>query len=249
VNAGHLHLCATDPPGDDQFMQPIRVMLVDDHRAFVETVAIQLREQPDLQVVAAESVAQRALDPAIVHSVDVAVLDLLLGGMDGIGGIDGIELGTELRRINRSIALVALTESETAERAAAAISAGFTGWVSKDATIEELVAVIRGVRAGETHVPSHLLAAALRRSMTRGAARHEAEKRLRSLSLREQQVLELLVCGLDRRGIGERLYISPNTVRTHQQHIMCKLDVHSVLGAVALVRASHADPTAEAVSR
>jgi DNA-binding NarL/FixJ family response regulator len=224
-------------------MQPIRVMLVDDHRAFVETVAIQLRAQPDLQVVAAESVPQRALDPAIVQSVDVAVLDLLLGGMDGI------ELGTELRRINRSIALVALTESETAERAAAAISAGFTGWVSKDATIEELVAVIRGVRAGETHVPSHLLATALRRSMTRGAAQHEAEKRLRSLSLREQQVLELLVCGLDRRGIGERLYISPNTVRTHQQHIMCKLDVHSVLGAVALVRASHVDPTVEAVSR
>ena len=224
-------------------MEPTRILLVDDHRAFVETLATRLGGQPDLLVVAAESVPQRVLDPALVHSVDVAVLDLLLGD------VDGIELGVELRRINRTLGLVALTESDTAERVAAAIDAGFTGWVSKDATVDELVAVIRGVRSGETRVPSHLLAAALRRSMTRGAARHEAEKRLRSLSLREQQVLDLLVRGLDRRRIGERLYISPNTVRTHQQHIMCKLDVHSVLGAVALVRASNADLALEAVSR
>ena len=243
MEARHLYLGAADGPGDDQLVQPIRVMLVDDHRVFLETVAMRLRAQPDLQVVAAESVPQRVLDPELVRSVDVAVLDLMLGD------IDGTQLGTALRRINCTIALVALTASESDEHAAAAISAGFTGWVSKDVTIEELVAVIRAVRAGETHMPSHLLAAALRRLMTRGSARHEAEKRLRSLSLREQQVLELLMCGLDRRRIGERLYISPNTVRTHQQHILSKLDVHTVLGAVALARASNTDTRIEATSR
>jgi len=222
---------------------PIRVLLVDDHRIFVETVAMRLRAQPDLQVVAAESEPQRVLDPELVRSVDVAVLDLLLGDLDGT------QLGAELRGMNRTIALVALTASETDEHAAAAVSAGFTGWVSKDVTIDELVAVIRGVRAGETHMPSHLLAAALRRLMSHGAARDEAGRRLRSLSHREQQVLELLMCGLDRRRIGERLYISPNTVRTHQQHILSKLDVHSVLGAVALVRTSHTDTSIEAISR
>jgi DNA-binding NarL/FixJ family response regulator len=243
VEARHLHLGAVDLPSDDQPVQPIRVMLVDDHRVFLETVAMRLRAQPDLQVVAAESVPQRALDPELVRSVDVAVLDLMLGD------VDGTQLGTALRTINCTIALVALTASETDEHAAAAISAGFTGWVSKDVTIDELVAVIRAVRAGETHMPSHLLAAALRRLMTGGTARHEAQKRLRSLSLRERQVLELLRCGLDRRRIGERLYISPNTVRTHQQHILSKLDVHSVLGAVALLRASHTDTSIEATSR
>ncbi|MEP6664971.1 MAG: LuxR C-terminal-related transcriptional regulator, partial [Nocardioidaceae bacterium] len=59
----------------------------------------------------------------------------------------------------------------------------------------------------------------------------------------------LLMGGLDRRRIGERLYISPNTVRTHQQHILSKLDVHSVVGAVALVRTSHAGTTNEAMSQ
>jgi DNA-binding NarL/FixJ family response regulator len=223
-------------------MQPVRVLLVDDHRIFLETVAMRLRAHPDLLVVAAESVPERVLDPELVRSVDVAVLDLMLGD------IDGIQLGKELRRINRKIALVALTANETDVQAAAAIVAGFTGWVSKDVTIEELVAVIRAVRAGETHMPSHLFAAALRRLMTHSAARHEAEKRLRSLSHRERQVLELLMCGLDRRRIGERLYISPNTVRTHQQHILSKLDVHSVLGAVALVRTSSTDTSVKAVS-
>jgi DNA-binding NarL/FixJ family response regulator len=232
-----------DVPDDDQPVQPIRVLLVDDHRVFLETVAMRLRAQPDLRVVAAESIPQRLLDSDIVRSVDVAVLDLMLGD------VDGTQLGAELRKINRTIALVALTASWTDEHAVAAVRAGFTGWVSKDETIDELVAVIRAVRAGETRIPSHLLAAALRRLMTGGAARHESEKRLRTLSFREQQVLELLMCGLDRRRIGERLYISPNTVRTHQQHILSKLDVHSVLGAVALVRASNTDTSIEATSQ
>lgn len=204
---------------------------------------MRLDAQPDMHVVAAESVPQRVLDPELVRSADVAVLDLMLGDLDGT------QLGAELRRMNHSIVLVALTASETDELAAAAVCAGFTGWVSKDVTIDELVAVIRAVLAGETHMPSDLLAAALRRLMTRGTARHEAEKRLRSLSHREEQVLELLMGGLDRRRISERLYISPNTVRTHQQHILSKLDVHSVVGAVALVRTSHAGTTNEAMSR
>jgi DNA-binding NarL/FixJ family response regulator len=78
------------------------------------------------------------------------------------------------------------------------------------------------------------------------AARQDIERRLRSLSLREKQVLDLLMCGLDRRRISDRLYISPNTVRTHQQHILSKLDVHSVLGAVALARNSQAYNSNEA---
>jgi DNA-binding NarL/FixJ family response regulator len=224
-------------------MQPIRVMLVDDHRIFLETVAMRLRAYPDLHVAAAESEPHAVLEPELVRSIDVGVLDLMLGD------VDGTQLGAELRRINGKIALVALTASENDEQAAAAVAAGFTGWVSKDVTIEELVAVIRAVRAGETHMPSHLFAAALRRLMTRGSARHEAEKRLRSLSHREREVLHLLMRGLDRRGIGEQLYISPHTVRTHQQHILSKLDVHSVLGAVALARTSHTETNFEAVSQ
>lgn len=224
-------------------MLPIRVLLVDDHRVFVETVAARLRAQQGIVVVAAESEPERVLEPEVARSADVAVLDLRLGD------IDGVFLGAELRKMNRTIALVALTASETDERAAAAINAGFTGWVSKGDSIDELVSTIQAVRAGETHMPSWLLATALRRLMAQSAARCEAETRLRSLSLREQQVLELLSRGLDRRQIGERLYLSPNTVRTHQQHILSKLDVHSVLGAVALVRASNTDTSIEAISR
>jgi glycosyltransferase involved in cell wall biosynthesis len=76
-------------------MQPVRVMLVDDHRIFLETVAMRLRAHPDLQVVAAEFVPERVLAPELVRSVDVAVLDLMLRDLDGI------QLGAELRRINR----------------------------------------------------------------------------------------------------------------------------------------------------
>lgn len=236
-----MHIGSAGPSTKNWVVKPTRVLLVDDHLVFLETVALRLRAEPDIDVVAAESTSRPVLDQELVLSVDVAVLDLMLGG------VDGIELGAQLKRINPTIALVALTASETDEQAAAAIAAGFTGWVSKDQSIADLVTAIQTVRSGETHIPSGLLAAALRRlTNVNVAARHDIERRLRSLSLREKQVLDLLMCGLDRRRISDRLYISPNTVRTHQQHILSKLDVHSVLGAVALARNSQAYNSNEA---
>ena len=236
-----MHIGSAGPSTKNWVVKPTRVLLVDDHLVFLETVALRLRAEPDIDVVAAESTSRPVLDQELVLSVEVAVLDLMLGG------VDGIELGAQLKRINPTIALVALTASETDEQAAAAIAAGFTGWVSKDQSIADLVTAIQTVRSGETHTPSGLLAAALRRlTNVNVAARQDIERRLRSLSLREKQVLDLLMCGLDRRRISDRLYISPNTVRTHQQHILSKLDVHSVLGAVALARNSQAYNSNEA---
>ena len=233
MEARHLHLSAPAWSRDDRHVPPIRIVIVDDHRIFLETVAMRLRAEPDLQVLAAESDPKQLLDADLARRTEVALLDLWLGDTAGV------ELGAELRRLNPDVRLVALTASVSAEQVAAAVSTGFTGWVSKDVTLQDLVAVIRGVHAGSMQIPSDLLAAALRWLAVQGADRQETERRLRSLSVREQQVLTLLASGLDRRGIGRRLYISPNTVRTHQQHILSKLDVHSVLGAVALVRATN----------
>jgi len=210
-------------------MRPIGVLLVDDHRAFLESVAMRLRAQSDLHVVAAVSEPSWVLQQDVARDSDVALLDLQLSHMDGI------EVGRALRALNPRLALVALTATESEEQATTAVAAGFTGWVAKDATVDELIRTIYAVHAGETRIPPHLLVDALRHLLARRELVQEADLRLTELSARERQVLDLMAEGFNRQAIGGYLFISPNTVRTHQQHILTKLGVHTSLAAVALV--------------
>jgi DNA-binding NarL/FixJ family response regulator len=213
----------------DRNMRPIRVLLVDEHRAFLETVAMRLRAQPDLHVVAAVSEPSWVLQQDVARDSEVALLDLQLSRMNGI------EVGRALRALNPRLTLVALTATESEEQATTAVAAGFTGWVAKDGTVDELIRTIYAVHAGETRIPSHLLVHALRHLLARRELVREADRRLTELSARERQVLDLMAEGFNRQAIGGYLFISPNTVRTHQQHILTKLGVHTSLAAVALV--------------
>jgi DNA-binding NarL/FixJ family response regulator len=213
----------------DRGMRPIALLLVDDHLAFLETVALRLRAHADLRVVAAVSEPSWVLQQDVARDTDVALLDLQLSHLNGI------EVGRALRALNPRLALVALTASESDGQATAAVAAGFTGWVAKDATLDELIETIHAVHAGETRIPTHLLVDAVRHLLARRELVDEAGRRLMALSARERQVLNLMVEGCARHAIAGRLYISPNTVRTHQQHILAKLGVHSALAAVALV--------------
>lgn len=210
-------------------MRPIGVLLVADHRVFLDTVAMRLCVQPDFHVVAAVSEPSWALQQDVACDSDVALLDLQMSHMNGV------EVGRALRVLNPRLALVALTETESVEQATTAFAAGFTGWIAKDATFGELIGTIQAVHAGETRIPTHLLVDALRHLLTRRELVDEADRRLTELSARERQVLNLMAEGNNRQAIAGRLFISPNTVRTHQQHILTKLGVHTSLAAVAWV--------------
>jgi DNA-binding NarL/FixJ family response regulator len=94
--------------------------------------------------------------------------------------------------------------------------------------------VIRGVRRGETWIPPALLTRVLGELMTLRDAMEAESGRLASLTTREREVLECLSAGMSRAEIGRRLFLSTNTVRTHVQNLMAKLDVHSSVAAVAL---------------
>lgn len=210
-------------------MRPIGLLLIDDHRVFLETVAMRLRAQPGLHVVAAVPEPSWVLQHDVARDSDVALLDLQLSRMSGI------EVGRALHALNPRLTLVALTATESEEQATMAVAAGFTGWVAKNATFDELIGTIHAVHAGETRIPPHLLVVALRHLLARRELVDGANRRLTELSVRERQVLDLMAEGCNRQAIGGRLFISPNTVRTHQQHILTKLGVHTSLAAVALI--------------
>ena len=214
-------------------MVRIRVLVVDDHRIFAESLAAALAAEPDVDVSAAGSgpAALRCLERAAVEG---RRFDVLL--------VDGISLVTGVRSVQPQVRIVVLAEKDDPGRAALALGAGASGWVAKDCSLSRLLTVIRGVLRDETHLPPALLTGELRELTAARRHRTESERLVESLTPREREVLRCMVAGLGRKAVAERLYLSPHTVRTHMQNVLGKLGVHSTLAAVALARRAGVGP-------
>jgi len=210
--------------------QPLRVLLVDDHEVFVDALALRLADYADLEVVGTATTSERGLAMLEGNPCDVLVLDLALGSEDGLS------LAREALRRHPRLGIVVATGAEAGEQVVEAVQLGVRGWVTKTATADALVAAIRGVARGETHLPADLLANVLV-SLSRGQRPVlEHVQGISDLTSRELEVLGCLVDGMSRTEIGDLLHVSPNTVRTHVQSILHKLKVHSALAAVAIAR-------------
>ncbi|CAL9469880.1 LuxR C-terminal-related transcriptional regulator [Streptomyces sp. enrichment culture] len=251
-------------------MVRIRVLVVDDHRIFAESLAAALAAEPDVEVSAAGSgpAALRCLERAAAEGrrYDVALVDADLGGgtlgagsgalgvraavpvqsagsrAEGEAAVDGISLVGGVRAAHPGVRTVVLAEKDDPRRAALALQAGACGWVAKDCSLSRLLTVIRGVLRDETHLPPALLTGVLRELTAARRHRTESERLVESLTPREREVLRCMVAGLGRKAVAERLYLSPHTVRTHMQNVLGKLGVHSTLAAVALARRAGVGP-------
>lgn len=251
-------------PGQTQLGVPvvrIRVLVVDDHRIFAESLAAALAAEPDVEVSAAGSgpAALRCLERAAAEgrTYDVMLVDAELGSLSpggravpgpvpvprsGDSPVDGISLVAGVRAGQPSVRTVVLAEKDDARRAALALQAGASGWVAKDCSLQRLLTVIRGVLRDETHLPPALLTGVLRELTAARKHRTESERLVESLTPREREVLRCMVAGLGRKAVAERLFLSPHTVRTHMQNVLGKLGVHSTLAAVALARRAGVGP-------
>lgn len=242
-------------------MGRIRVLVVDDHRIFAESLAAALAAEPDVDVSAAGSgpAAQRCLDRAAVDNrrYDVLLVDADLGDgprppvalaavpripVEQEPVVDGLALVERVRADHPGTRTVVLAERDDARRAARALQAGASGWVAKDCSLSRLLAVVRGVLRDETHLPPALLTGVLRELTAARRHRTDSERLVESLTPREQEVLRCMVAGLGRKAVAERLFLSPHTVRTHMQNVLGKLGVHSTLAAVALARRAGVGP-------
>jgi DNA-binding NarL/FixJ family response regulator len=205
--------------------QPVRVVLADDHDAFVEGLGMVLSAEADLEVVALAGDGASALQAVVAHEPDVLVVDT---HMPGPGVAELVRLVGQARPATRVLLL--------AEDPNAPAHPGTTRAVSA----RELAAAIRAVAEGRdppapaVDAPGPQPAAAPPPAPTPAGRDHHAELLLRSLSERERQVLALLVRGYSNRSIAEACHLSLNTVRTHVQNVLVKLGVHSKLEAAAL---------------
>jgi DNA-binding NarL/FixJ family response regulator len=214
--------------------QLVRVVLADDHDAFVEGLGVVLSAEADLEVVAVAGDGAAALQAVVAHQPDVLVVDTQ---MPGPGVSELLRLVGQARPATR-VLLLAEEPRRQGNGHPVAPTAHFG--TTRAVSARQLAAAIRAVAAGREPpaAPAPAApeppAATTAPAQVRGGRDDHAELLLRSLSERERQILTLLARGYSNRRIAEACYLSINTVRTHVQNVLIKLGVHSKLEAVAL---------------
>jgi two-component system NarL family response regulator len=185
----------------------VRVLIVDDHPVVRAGLASLLRRQAGLKLAGAAHSAEEAMEILKRSSVDVMLLDLR---MPSVNGIDLLNL---LKAHENRPKAILLSSYEYEEEIFQAVKAGARGYLSKNASREEIVAAIEAVVAGSTYFPEWVIQWI-----------EEREDRS-SLSAREVEILEMVSKGLTNKEIAGVLQISHYTVRNHINHISAKLQV------------------------
>jgi DNA-binding NarL/FixJ family response regulator len=202
----------------------IQVLLVEDHAALREALAIALTMQDDIQVTGQAGTLEEAR--GVLNGANVVVLDLDLE--DG----NGLDLIPELRAGSGQAQVLVLTASESRLDAARAVVQGAGGLLHKSTGLEEIVDAVRRVAAGETLFSAEEVVESVRLAGETREREREAELAIARLTVRERDVLTALAYGLSDKEIADRLYVSHETVRTHMVNLLGKLGVSSRLQAL-----------------
>lgn len=211
----------------------LRILLVDEHQMLVEALATRLGAEPDLVV---DTRAPAGVETVVAHAVraraDVIVLEV--APLDD----DRRELILRLHERLPGAHLVVLSAAEDRRIAGEVAPLGVEGWISKEADVEALTALIRAVARGRGWFPPEQLGAVLERLRADARrARHRVGP-LDRLTDREREILAAMVRGESTVTLARRLRLSAHTVRSHVGNTYAKLGVHNRLEAVALARSA-----------
>jgi two-component system, NarL family, response regulator len=188
--------------------EPIRILIADDHAVVRDGLAAMLSFQKDMHVTGHAKNGREAIEQFRTLRPDVVLMDLAMPELEGVGAIIAIRSEFPGARI------LVLTTYDGDENVYRALENGAKGYLLKDCSTEDLLAAIRKVHSGGTHVSERAAARLAERTMSGGA-----------LSAREIEVLALIAAGKSNKEIAGLLFISEGTVKTHVLSIHEKLGV------------------------
>jgi DNA-binding NarL/FixJ family response regulator len=200
----------------------ISVFLVDDHRIFLDTLKVFLELEKDISVVGMAFDGRSAISGILESSPQVVVLDITMPELNGIDAITRILVARPDTRI------IMLSGNSDLEYIHRSLQMGALGYLLKDSSGAEMVEAIRAVSAGKRYISSQIP-----QSVAMGYKK-SSDSPIEKLSLREREILQLLLEGNNSAAIAEKLGLSPKTVDTYRSRLMNKLGVNDLPALVRL---------------
>jgi len=196
-----------------------RIVLVDDHAILREGLRELLKSDDGLEVVGVADNGRDAVRSVAALKPDLVLMDLAMPQMDGLSAI------RELKRRSAEIRILVLTMHKTEEHIRAALQAGASGYVLKDASRSELLMAIHSVLNGKSFISPGVADRIVMGYLDRN--RGDAQVLSDTLTAREKQVLKLIAEGRRNRDIAAYLFVSIKTVEKHRANLMGKLNLHN----------------------
>ncbi len=217
----------------------IRVAIADDLDMIRTGFELIVDNEPDMTIVASVGTGTDIVEVCRTRPLDVVLMDIRMPELDGLAATEQIMGQDEPPKI------LILTTFGLDEYVATAIAVGASGFLLKDATAEELVAAIRAVAAGDAVLAPSLVRAVFEQARARPTAPSAPVPGIDELTEREREVLEHLASGRSNAEIGEALFLSEATIKTHVSHVLTKLGVRDrVQAVIAAFEAGIAGPGA-----
>jgi len=205
----------------------IRIAIVDDQALVRGGMAMILRHQRDMEVVAEASTGIEAIDAARTHRPDVILMDIRMPEMDGLEATARI-----IKEADWPVRVLILTTFDPDEYVYKALRAGASGFVLKDIPPEELVSAVRTVADGGALLAPTITKRLIGQFAARLAADTSVSARLERLTHREREVLAAIARGLNNTEISAALFIGEATVKSHVSSILSKLELRDRAQAV-----------------
>lgn len=207
-------------------LQPIRIVLADDHAVVREGTRMLLEREPDLTVVGEAANGDEAIDLVGKLRPDVAILDIAMPVRNGI------QATREIKRSWPQTNILVLTAYDDEEYVYAIVDAGAAGYLLKDVPADELISAVRAVHAGEPVLHPQIMRKLMNRASRSTHQVGVPTGPAPDISDRELEVMRLAARGLTNILIADELHLSPRTVQTHLRNVFTKLGVSSRTEAV-----------------
>lgn len=204
-------------------MKKISILLIEDNRLLREGIVAMLDKQRDLKVSAAFGDCTKALQFISKSKPNIVLLDL------GLRNQNSLQLVKALRKNFHKIKVIVMDLVPLQEDVLIFIQAGVSGFILKDATVEDFLRTIRSVASGAKILPPHLTESLFSQIVDKAVTESNPSKIIESVRMtkRERQVIDLVADGLTNKEIAQKLHLSTYTIKSHIHNILEKLALHT----------------------